>query len=63
MGNLCGKGENTVAMTPSNEDSNKSTDHQHADEHHKKEKVVKPPSNNTADLLGLAKEKEVIVIE
>jgi hypothetical protein len=65
MGNLCGKGENTVTMASSAEDNKKAVDHQndHDDSKHKKVKVDKPQSNNTADLLGLAKEKEIIVVE
>ena len=59
MGNLCCKETNSAPIiAPSN--NNNPADHKPAE---KKKKEVKPLSNNTADLLGLAKEKETIVVE
>ena len=59
MGNLCCKETNSAPIiVPSN--NNNPADHKPAE---KKKKEVKPLSNNTADLLGLAKEKETIVVE
>jgi hypothetical protein len=61
MGNLCCKETNSAPIiAPSTSDNNKPADHKPAE---KKKKEVKPPSNNTADLLGLVKEKEIIVVE